>query len=212
MEQYGRARLALVECKSRICCFLMQVILTMSDPKLSTRFRRGASRAASGLLVFLAAIGIGLTSAVAKAGQSVSIDRNQRSEAPKTTPLTGDSLWARATLPGRQMTAIYGQLASKSLPIRVVGMRSNRSKAIELHETTMIDGKMRMSQIDWPSLEPGKPLLLKPGGTHLMVFGLAGPLIKGDELLLDIEVESGEIYSIPVQVQSPQSLQFDSEQ
>ena len=212
MEQYGRARLALVECKSRICCFLMQVILTMSDPKLSTRFRRGASRAASGLLVFLAAIGIGLTSAVAKAGQSVSIDRNQRSEAQKTTPLTGDSLWARATLPGRQMTAIYGQLASKSLPIRVTDMRSNLSKAIELHETTMIDGKMRMSQIDWPSLEPGKPLLLKPGGTHLMVFGLAHPLMEGDELLLDIEVESGEIYSIPVQVQSPQSLQFESEQ
>ena len=212
MEQYGRAKLALVECKSRICCFLMQVILTMSDPKLSTRFRRGASRAASGLLVFLAAIGIGLTSAVAKAGQSVSIDRNQRSEAPKTTPLTGDSLWARATLPGRQMTAIYGQLASKSLPIRVTDMRSNLSKAIELHETTMIDGKMRMSQIDWPSLEPGKPLLLKPGGTHLMVFGLAHPLMEGDELLLDIEVESGEIYSIPVQVQSPQSLQFESKQ
>ena len=212
MEQYGRARLALVECKSRICCFLMQVILTMSDPKLSTRFRRGASRAASGLLVFLAAIGIGLTSAVAKAGQSVSIDRNQRSEAQKTTPLTGDSLWARATLPGRQMTAIYGQLASKSLPIRVTDMRSNLSKAIELHETTMIDGKMRMSQIDWPSLEPGKPLLLKPGGTHLMVFGLAHPLMEGDELLLDIEVESGEIYSIPVQVQSPQSLQFESKQ
>ena len=212
MEQYGRARLALVECKSRICCFLMQVILTMSDPNLSTRFRRRASRAVSGLLVFLAAIGIGLTSAVAKAGQSVSIDRNQGSEAQKTTPLTGDSLWARATLPGRQMTAIYGQLASKSLPIRVTDMRSNLSKAIELHETTMIDGKMRMSQIDWPSLEPGKPLLLKPGGTHLMVFGLAHPLMEGDELLLDIEVESGEIYSIPVQVQSPQSLQFESKQ
>ena len=212
MEQYGRAKLALVECKSRICCFLVQVILTMSDPNLSTRFRRRTSRAVSGLLVFLAAIGIGLTSAVAKAGQSVSIDRNQGSEAQKTTPLTGDSLWARATLPGRQMTAIYGQLASKSLPIRVTDMRSNLSKAIELHETTMIDGKMRMSQIDWPSLEPGKPLLLKPGGTHLMVFGLAHPLMEGDELLLDIEVESGEIYSIPVQVQSPQSLQFESKQ
>ena len=45
-----------------------------------------------------------------------------------------------------------------------------------------------------------------------MVFGLAHPLMEGDELLLDIEVESGEIYSIPVQVQSPQSLQFESEQ
>jgi copper(I)-binding protein len=188
----------------------------MSDPNLSTLFRRRASRALSGLfsalLVFLAAIGIGLTSAVAKAGQSVSIDRSQGNEAQKTTPLTGDSLWARATLPGRQMTAIYGQLASKSQSIRVVGMRSNLSKAIELHETTMIDGKMRMSQIDWPSLEPGEPLLLKPGGTHLMVFGLEQPLIEGDELLLDIEVESGEIYSIPVQVQSPQSLQFESKQ
>lgn len=184
----------------------------MSDPNLSTRVRRRAARAASGFLVFLAAIGIGLTSAVAKACQSVSIDRNQGSEAQKTTLLTGDSLWARATLPGRQMTAIYGQLASKSLPIRVTDMRSNLSKAIELHETTMIDGKMRMSQIDWPSLEPGKPLLLKPGGTHLMVFGLAHPLMEGDELLLDIEVESGEIYSIPVQVQSPQSLQFESKQ
>ena len=72
----------------------------MSDPKLSTRFRRGASRAASGLLVFLAAIGIGLTSAVAKAGQSVSIDRNQRSEAPKTTPLTGDSSGPERHFPG----------------------------------------------------------------------------------------------------------------
>ena len=184
----------------------------MSNPNLSTRFRRRASRAVSGLLVFLAAIGIGPTSAVAKAGQSVSIDGGQGNEAKETAPLTGDSLWARATLPGRQMTAIYGQLVSKSLPIRVTGMRSNFSKAIELHETSMIDGKMRMSQIDWPSLEPGKPLLLKPGGTHLMVFGLAHPLMEGDELLLDIEVESGEIYSIPVQVQSPQSLQFESKQ
>jgi hypothetical protein len=110
------------------------------------------------------------------------------------------------------MTAIYGQLASKSLPIRVTVMRSNLSKAIELHETTMVDGKMRMSQIDWPSLEPGKPLLLKPGSTHLMVFGLEHPLIEGDELLLEIEVETGEIYSIPVQVQSPRSLQFESKQ
>ena len=91
-------------------------------------------------------------------------------------------------------------------------MRSNLSKAIELHETKMVDGKMRMSKVDWPSLVPGKPLALKPGGTHLMVFGLADPLIEGDELLLDIEVESGEIYSIPVQVQSPQSLQFESKQ
>ena len=212
MEQYGRAKLALVECKSRICCFLMQVILTMSDPNLSTLVRRRASLAVSGLLVFLAAIGISLTSAAAKAGQRVSIDRDQGSEAQETTPLTGDSLWARATLPGRQMTAIYGQLASKSLPIRVTGMRSNLSKAIELHETMMIDGKMRMSQIDLPCLEPGKPLLLKPGGTHLMVFGLEHPLIEGDELLLEIEVETGEIYSIPVQVQSPRSLQFESKE
>jgi copper(I)-binding protein len=190
----------------------MQVILMMFDPNPSTRFRRRASRAVRGLLIFLAAIGIGLTSAVPKAGQSVSIDRNQGSEAKETAPLTGGSLWARATLPGRQMTAIYGQLVSRSLSIRVTGMRSNLSKAIELHETTMIDGKMRMSQIDWPSLEPGKPLLLKPGGTHLMVFGLEHPLMEGDELLLDIEVESGEIYSIPVQVQSPQSLEFESKQ
>ena len=31
-----------------------------------------------------------------------------------------------------------------------------------------------------------------------MVFGLEHPLIEGDELLLEIEVETGEIYSIPV--------------
>ena len=184
----------------------------MSGSNLSTLSRPRASRTVTGLLVFLAAIGISVTSAAAKAGQSVSIDRSQGNEAQETIPLTGDSLWARATLPGRQMTAIYGQLASKSQPIRVVGMRSNLSKAIELHETTMVDGKMRMSQIDWPSLEPGKPLLLKPGGTHLMVFGLEHPLIEGDELLIEIEVETGEIYSIPVQVQSPRSLQLESKQ
>ena len=183
----------------------------MSDPNLSIRVRRRASRAASGFLVFLAAIGIGLTvqwQRLAKVSRltATSAVRPEDDATNWRLPL-GPSDASR-----RQMTAIYGQLASKSLPIRVTDMRSNLSKAIELHETTMIDGKMRMSQIDWPSLEPGKPLLLKPGGTHLMVFGLAHPLMEGDELLLDIEVESGEIYSIPVQVQSPQSLQFESKQ
>ena len=90
-------------------------------------------------------------------------------------------------------------------------MRSNLSKAIELHETTMVDGKCVCRRSIGQVLSLGKPLLLKPGSTHL-IFGLEHPLIEGDELLLEIEVETGEIYSIPVQVQSPRSLQFESKQ
>jgi len=182
----------------------MQVIVLMVLEKSGQVFGTVKVLIGRGLLVFAAAL---CTSSAMAAASGES-----KAASSESARLIADSLWARATLPGRKMTAIYGQLASKSLPIRVTDMRSNLSKAIELHETTMIDGKMRMSEIDWPSLEPGKPLLLKPGGTHLMVFGLAHPLMEGDELLLDIEVESGEIYSIPVQVQSPQSLQFESKQ
>ena len=204
MEQYGRARLALVECKSRICCFFMQVIVVMVWEKNAQVLEMGKVLLGGGLLVLAAAFCSTSAMTAAPGESEVASSESAR--------LIAESLWARATLPGRQMTAIYGQLASKSLPNRVVGMRSNLSKTIELHETMVVDGKMRMSQIDWPSLEPGKPFLLEPGGMHLMVFGLEHPLIEGDELLLDIEVESGEIYSIPVQVQSPRSLQFESKQ
>ena len=72
----------------------------MTGSNLSMLFRRRASWTVTGLLVFLAAIGISLTSAAAKAGQSVSIDRSQGNEAQEAIPLTGDFLWARATLPG----------------------------------------------------------------------------------------------------------------
>ena len=52
MKQYGRAKLALVECKSRICCFLVQVILTMSGSNLSTLSRPRASRTVTAFIGF----------------------------------------------------------------------------------------------------------------------------------------------------------------
>ena len=61
---------------------------------------------------------------------------------------------------------------------------------MEIHTTREVDGYMRMEQLqDWPC--PGAECELAPGGTHLMLLGLARMPARG-ELPLCLELASGD--------------------
>lgn len=52
--------------------------------------------------------------------------------------------------------------------------------AVELHEMTMADGVMSMSEVEGGIAIPaGETVALVPGGLHLMLMGLAEPLVAG---------------------------------
>ena len=99
--------------------------------------------------------------------------------------------WVRTPPAGRDMTAAYLTVYARE-PDRLVAATSPEADAIELHVTEMTDGVMRMRQAEGGLVVPADgPLMLAPGGAHLMVFGLAADAAEDGRLSFALEFESG---------------------
>jgi len=112
-----------------------------------------------------------------------------------------DDAWARATATGQTSAAVYGTIENggKSAD-RLLTASSDRSAHAMLHEGGMENGIARMRMIERIDLAPGKPVELKPGGTHVMLTGVSEPLNPGQRFMLRLRFEkSGEI-AVPVTV------------
>ena len=51
-------------------------------------------------------------------------------------------------------------------------------------------------------INPGQPMVMRPGGHHIMLMGLHKRLIAGEMIDLTLEFESGQILDISVPVVS----------
>jgi periplasmic copper chaperone A len=93
--------------------------------------------------------------------------------------------WARATVPGVDVTAVYFTIRNPaSRADQLVTLRSPAGERAEIHETQIRDGIMRMRQITDATVPAGGALALEPGGTHVMLIGLRSPLVPGATLPL----------------------------
>ncbi len=54
----------------------------------------------------------------------------------------------------------------------------------------LVDGVMKMQPLKFLELPAGSPVILAPGGLHLMLLGLRSPLVAGGEIALDLEFEA----------------------
>ena len=63
--------------------------------------------------------------------------------------------WARATMPGQEVAAVYMQLRS-DVRARLVGIKTSAAKTAELHEMSNEGGVMRMRQVASLDLPAGK--------------------------------------------------------
>jgi periplasmic copper chaperone A len=93
--------------------------------------------------------------------------------------------WARATPGGAQAAAAYVTLES-STGDRLTGVSTPAAQKAELHSMTMDGSVMKMRQVDAIDLPAGKPVALKPGGYHIMLTGLAKPLVEGQSFPLTL--------------------------
>ena len=60
-----------------------------------------------------------------------------------------------------------------------------------MHEHTMKDGVMKMSQVMSIDVPAGGTVELKPGGYHIMLFETANKYGPGDKIDLTLKFESG---------------------
>jgi copper(I)-binding protein len=116
--------------------------------------------------------------------------------------------WARPTIGEGRSSAAYMTIANNSDAVDMLeSARTPKAKSVELHQTTMTaDGVMQMRKIDGAvPIEAGASLVLKPGGAHLMLFGLEDALKAGEKLILTLQfTKAGAVeVVVPVSASAP---------
>lgn len=113
---------------------------------------------------------------------------------------------ARAVPPTAKMSAAFMTLTNNAdTDLAVVSAESSVAKAVELHNNTMTDGKMKMRQVNQIDLPANQTTELKPGGQHVMLIGLKRALVEGEtiDLKLNFSDGSSESMEIPIQQIKP---------
>ncbi len=118
--------------------------------------------------------------------------------------------WARPTVGQGRTSAAYMTIANKGDAGDLLkSARSPKAQSIELHQTVMTDdGVMQMRKVEGAvPIEAGASLVLKPGGTHLMLLGLQDALIAGGELVLTLEFANAGAVDVvvPVSATAPEA-------
>lgn len=96
--------------------------------------------------------------------------------------IVADAIVRLAVVPGRP-AAGYFTLSGGAQADRLLGVASPVAR-VEMHETVMANGRMRMTPMEMVDVPAGKRIDFKPGGKHLMLFGLPASLKPGDDLRL----------------------------
>ncbi len=77
---------------------------------------------------------------------------------------------------------------------RLVAASTPAAGRAELHTMTMDGDVMRMRRVEAIEIPPGGSTELRPGGLHVMLFGLKQPLKEGDRFPLTLRFErTGEV-------------------
>ena len=120
-----------------------------------------------------------------------------------------DEGWARA-MPllddgGESITnsAVYLVLRNRGgVADWLLGAETDVASRVEVHESRIVDDVMRMRRIDELEVSPEATLELKPGGLHLMLFGLTRSLVEGEEFELTLHFQSSGDRVVVVPVRS----------
>ena len=111
--------------------------------------------------------------------------------APGAPDIDISEAWARATAPGQSSGAVYATIANRGAPDRLVGVMSEAGTSM-LHRSDNRGGVARMRMLPELAIPAGSSIDLAPGGTHVMLSGLAAPLVAGTDYPLSFRfAESG---------------------
>jgi copper(I)-binding protein len=114
--------------------------------------------------------------------------------------LSVERAWARPAAVG-QMGVVYLTVKDTGAPDRLVGVRTPVANDAQLHESKMAGDVMEMRAVQAVPVTPGQPLVLAPGGYHIMLVGLKQPLKVGDSVPLTLIFEKAGSVAATASVQ-----------
>jgi len=118
-------------------------------------------------------------------------------------PLKIGHPWARATPPAAKVGGGYLSIENTGpAPDRLVSASTDAAARIEIHETSLSDGIMRMREkADGLVIPAGATVELKPNAMHLMLVNLKAPLKQGGTVKATLVFERAGAVSIELQIQ-----------
>jgi periplasmic copper chaperone A len=112
--------------------------------------------------------------------------------------------WVRENTPGQEVGAAYMTFISPTKSTLVSTEAIDAAGSVEIHSMSMNNGVMKMRMLEELPLEPNKPVSLKPGSFHLMLFDLKQPLKAGDNVTFKLHFKdkdgkiTEQIITVPV--------------
>ena len=122
--------------------------------------------------------------------------------------VTVKNAWARASVPGQTATGAFMTLTAKD-SVTLVSASSPLAGVTEVHEMKMDGNVMKMRAVPGLELPAGKAVELKPGGYHVMLMDLKGPLAKDSTVPVTLVfkdakgVETRQELKLPVSARAP---------
>ncbi|GAC1339439.1 MAG: hypothetical protein NVSMB18_07660 [Acetobacteraceae bacterium] len=108
-----------------------------------------------------------------------------QAQQPRANPVKVDGAWARATPPRAEVGAVYMTITASAAD-RLISVTTPAASRAEVHEMSMNNGVMQMRESAGVMLPAGQPVVLGPGGYHLMLVGLKAPLREGQTVPLHL--------------------------
>ena len=110
--------------------------------------------------------------------------------------------WVRATVAAQKASGAFMTLTA-ARDARLVEAKSPVAGVVEIHEMAMEQNVMRMRAVPGLDLPAGKAVELKPGGYHVMLMELKGPLKAGDTVPITLVFEGPDKSRQTVEVKAP---------
>ncbi len=109
--------------------------------------------------------------------------------------------WVRATPPNRDVTAAYLVIRNRSdQPRELLTVETPAAEYAELHTMHQVDDMMEMMKIEGVAVPPQGEAALKPGGNHIMLFGVKRQLAEGDSVSLTLRFDDQSIRTVTAEV------------
>jgi periplasmic copper chaperone A len=109
--------------------------------------------------------------------------------------LAVEHVWSRAA-PQGGVGVLFMTVTDAGPPDRLLGVSTPVADRAELHESMNDNGVMKMRPTDKLPVSPGKPLVLAPGGYHVMLMGLKRALREGERFPVTLTFEKAGAVTI----------------
>ena len=110
--------------------------------------------------------------------------------------------WSRAAMRGGSGAAFLTLRNTGTAADRLLAATTPAAGRVELHSMVRDGDVMRMREQPAIDLPPGQEVVLRPGGLHIMMLGLAQPLDRGATLPLTLRFERAGEVTVQVAVQA----------